>query len=1145
MLLQWCSLKPSGPSSLAAIRFSAPSRLHSIRILPTGAKPFSQSPETVAQTVPDAFFLEIYFNAHPIHPADAKQKQKPPNALVPTMIAHAGGDVEYTVDMGVDFATRLMIVRGDFECVSMAIYGETVSDPPPPPISYTPTLLPVIEPRNIIPSLDPAKNSDPTAVAKQLLALIPQPPPLTLVIRLMFCLKPPNEDWDDPAFPHLYSDLDEDDMDIDLDSAFRCLSRPVADDIPCEPLERYAEKVADAIGPKDETQSYLVAGILCRAGSQNPEFAQTLLRSLDMEQIFDASNMDDITILNLLDAAANPDIAKHLDKEWFLEVLGSIQVDPRSDRDVIVSAQRLSSRLHEWKNFEDVLSNNTDNFAQAAQFMKDIASEEQSFGIWLDSVITHPDLMSKIQDTPAGTLLHPPLLLDSPLSTISHAEFIAFVKAFIGVASVLAVYAWSDSLPNDLCRKQTLSVLRFWQEIPGYREIVNYLLLLRQMSFRLECMTADNDPPTTCGIHAENIILNIASDPRSFLRHDFVKCILSLKQPLSLSYITEEQRVSMRRAAVLADDGLPAAVEELTGDDLHVIDLDRIRTLRVAILVIQQELQIDEDGDWTVLQSVWNENSQALVIHIIDILARISVELKRNSGISVLMCSSPELVLQLCEVSCDLIGLIIRLGPLSIATNRSIKLLTVAVADIFACTATENVSSSSSTVAQRTREACVDLLSSFISQKAETQVFIFRTLLEEGIHIDDQDPARHLLQLYALIDLLIPQPLLNGAGTNASRWVASVLPHVLPQLSAFFRALDVTSKVHLTDRLVNLDNGLIDIGEWLLLEELKHLLAVVRSLDSTMKDDHYTVVQHDAVVSLNFVADLMDSTSSTSSWAINAVCTTPELGQLLEAAMTSLLNTHLYSSHLSRVASSLAASPALSDSSLKCTVVATLLRSIQLQETKSTPDVTLTSALAVLLTIDEEHAEVDRLVWELGHALATITNPVDGISLDDRAATSIASALEWLAGIHHAEPIELPGISTDAWEELCDSLIRLTAPDRTSNLQVITAKFTPTSVIPALTLTIPDSLTLPVQTLKTLLQPPLAVPSTPKRKSPSQDVLGFVALSPPTALFRSPAVSGLTKTYTRNDFRELRQLPSARQNTSRLPSMHVDVGIMH
>ncbi|KAH7923670.1 hypothetical protein BV22DRAFT_1015011 [Leucogyrophana mollusca] len=1149
MLLQWCTLKPSGPSNLAAIRFSAPSRLQSIRILPTNARPFSQSPETTARTEPDAFFLDVYFSAHPIHPAtqaDAKQKQKAPNALIPTVIAHAGGDVEYVVDMGADFATRLMIVRGDFECVSMAIYGEIVAEAPLPPKSYTPEPLPAVEPRSIAPALDPANSSDPTFLAKQLLALISDAPSLVLVTRLMFCLKPPNDDWDLPEFPHLYSDLDEEELDIDLDSAFRCLSRPVADDMPCEPLQRFAEKVADAIGPKDETQSYLVAGILCRSASQHPEFAQALMRTLDMEQIFDASNMDDITILNLLDAAANADISRHLNNEWFLGLLNSIQANATGDSEVKVASRRLLSRIREWKNFQDVLANDASNYDEAAQFMKDIGSEEQSFGIWLESMITHSDLTSKLCDIPTGALPCPPPLLDLSSSAVSHADFISFVRAFIGVSSVLAVYAWSDSLPNDQCRKQTLAVLRLWQEIPGYREIVNHLLLLRQMTFRLECMTADNDPPTRSGIHAENIILNIANDPRSFLRHDFVKCILSLRQPLALAYITEDQRLSMRRAALLADDGLSAAIEELLGGDLHAIDLDQIRTLRVAVLIIQRELQADNAGDWTVLQAVWKEKSHGLIIHVIDILAQVSQELGKHFGLSIPPCSSQELVHQLFQLSGDLLGLIARLREVSIATNRSIKHLTIAVANIFVCTIAEIHSPSASGAASLTQWACVDLLSKFGSYETGTSAFIIRTLFEEALRPDDRDPARHLLQVYALVLLLIPQPSPDITNVDSSRWVSTVLPHVLPQLSAFFRALDVQSKLRLTNRLVSLDDGVIGIGEWLLFEELKHLSAVARSLDNTMRDDHYLLMQHEAAMTLNFFADMMDSSSPASNWCINAICVTPELGHLLSDSMTSLLNAYLYSRHQSRIAGSLISSSALSDLGLKHSLILTLLRSVQMQEAPSTPEATLTRALTALTTLGEGDLDFDRLMWEIGHALPTIANPPDSITcIDDHMVNAIASVLEWLIDRHPAESIELPGMSVDTWNELCSSIDDLISTTRRPSLKAAIVKFIPVPDIPTPTFLIPDSLSMPVQVLETLLQPPVPVPSTPKRKSPGQDVLGLVALSPPTALLRSPAVSGLTKTYVRNDFRELRQLPSARQNTSRLPSMHVDVGITH
>ena len=69
-----------------------------------------------------------------------------------------------------------------------------------------------------------------------------------------------------------------------------------------------------------------------------------------------------------------------------------------------------------------------------------------------------------------------------------------------------------------------------------------------------------------------------------------------------------------------------------------------------------------------------------------------------------------------------------------------------------------------------------------------------------------------------------------------------------------------------------------------------------------------------------------------------------------------------------------------------------------------------------------------------------------------------------------------------------------------------------------------------------VLQPPSTPPSQ------NAELLGImITVSPPNALLRSPEVKGLTKTYSNNDFRQLRQQSSTRQNTSRMPSRHVDV----
>jgi len=150
----------------------------------------------------------------------------------------------------VQYATRLMIVKGKFEALSMAIYGDIVSDPPPVQ-EYEPKPLPSVEPIHLSRAVDPSNSSDPTFLAKQLLSLIPDSPLLPLVVRLMFCMKPSNEDWEIPGFPYLHTDLDgEIEEDYDLQTLIQSIYRPVQDDTSSESLLKFAVRVASCIGPK-------------------------------------------------------------------------------------------------------------------------------------------------------------------------------------------------------------------------------------------------------------------------------------------------------------------------------------------------------------------------------------------------------------------------------------------------------------------------------------------------------------------------------------------------------------------------------------------------------------------------------------------------------------------------------------------------------------------------------------------------------------------------------------------------------------------------------------------------------------------------------------------------------------------------------
>ena len=56
----------------------------------------------------------MFFNAQAIIQSDSKEKQRAANALIPTIIAYAGGQVDFTVDMGTE-------VRGFYSRVKLPV----------------------------------------------------------------------------------------------------------------------------------------------------------------------------------------------------------------------------------------------------------------------------------------------------------------------------------------------------------------------------------------------------------------------------------------------------------------------------------------------------------------------------------------------------------------------------------------------------------------------------------------------------------------------------------------------------------------------------------------------------------------------------------------------------------------------------------------------------------------------------------------------------------------------------------------------------------------------------------------------------------------------------------------------------------------
>jgi hypothetical protein len=352
-------------------------------------------------------------------------------------------------------------------------------------------------------------------------------------------------------------------------------------------------------------------------------------------------------------------------------------------------------------------------------------------------------------------------------------------------------------------------------------------------------------------------------------------------------------------------------------------------------------------------------------------------------------------------------------------------------------------------------------------------------------------------------------------------------------------------------------------------------------------------------VGVQFVWLLAGSSSpSASSWFIKALVQTPTLEMHLVSFLTSLLDAHCTTTPLTslfKFFSQPSVFGNLNNDMLKTVVLLGMLRI-------ASGDVTSVSVVGdwvVGMMKDEAvkrvllgggsglsgHGEqdVDVLRLEVGRLCARCAERTDAISpqITEMVVGVLQSMIVRLLEITEGNTTTtqssglgklkvLRGVTQDAFGVMCNSFIGI-LPEKAQIIENIrsTFRFDENEDFIPIPIELPDQLVLSLSNISALLVQSRNIishahtrdrsaslsaftfsgngvgvgvggrgerPSTPKgTKTP--DILGTI-ISPPTALLRSPAATGLTKTYANNDFRSLRQVPSARLNTSRLPSMH-------
>lgn len=661
-------------------------------------------------------------------------------------------------------------------------------------------------------------------------------------------------------------------------------------------------------------------------------------------------------------------------------------------------------------------------------------------------------------------------------------------------------------------------------------------------------MVHGDETPTRAGMDAENIILNLAIEPQSFLSQDIIQCIFALRQPLSV--ITEEERLTLRKLADIADGGLACALEELAelpGADLS--DPRNLRILRCSLVVIDSIIRNSDDGEWKVLESSWGGRAQGIVIHLGEVYSALVQQIKRRFGLTLPSSTPHNIIDQTFRSVNETLTLFTRLASSYLPPTRVIREWTASTVDLFACTdAADAIFSRTdpvTAIARETRDTCIYSLKTLanldtsIGSRYVSEI-IFRMILVHGLRDGEIDPVYQLHQAFTLIDHLIPFPDLEILGHDeyTGLWIQRAIPNALTELRAFFTALDVESKVHLIKRLVNADDGAVGVGEWLVLESMKDFYHLVQNADEYPNE--INILSYQVMLHLRLLEDLLSPSSSVSNWLLELIQSSPEMLSLLSSCLDWFLQRRYTASCATDITYRIAAGLAeLDDAALITVIASTLLRTAQEIDISVTDLVSNLHPIPDLLKrLPEE--KLTQMRTEVG-AMAGALVPT--LMVDLQLATAVVRILE--VTIERSEvPVELPGLTGSQFSDLLENINPEIPPERVGLLQ---SRIAPSFQHPSDFINLsrlPSPLSYSFSEVHDIInqvsdaEPP---PGTPPPKPQAQDaVIGMANISPSTIL-RSPLVTGLTKTYLKNDFRQLRQSNQARQNTSRLPSMHVDV----
>ena len=566
------------------------------------------------------------------------------------------------------------------------------------------------------------------------------------------------------------------------------------------------------------------------------------------------------------------------------------------------------------------------------------------------------------------------------------------------------------------------------------------------------------------------------------------------------------------------------------------IDVAGAADLLVRLLRLIEEF-IRDEGEQSFLEEMWNYSSDATYAHgVVPALAdlfTLAVGCLHEQSHPATPCTiDSETMSHLYTACATAFRLLLVFCPVLPPLTRETRSMTEAIVKLrvlCSCSPTENRDS-----VERAEHASTTFFDAIVEERFGAGVtdMVLQTVLKQAAMPMGVDLELEFREAARTVEEFLIRAANMPAADDRARWAARIMAE-LPLFGQFLRRLTPHERTRWIGMLRSLDEKKFGLGEYFLVEEWKVTVAALDALCGRKPSSTTAALLHQQTA-LGFECALA-CVRGHQEWTM-ALFVSGNLAGRIGRAYSMLSE---YDLHISAAAELGRGLVKTNLKGLRVCGLGALLRMARAVGGRQTACLQeVASALKSIGTLLPE--DVEQLVRGIGLTVTAFARKKMELS-DSQDVEAVTQLLDWVTRQTRDSPIPtLSDTSFDALQALASGV----AGSFLNNLaalrdELLFSDDEPMEEGPLVVDTESFVMTLG-QVKETLNERVTKSPSTPIRKPGSHPALGLVTVSPPVT--RSPLLAAsLTKTYTRDEFRQLRNTSSARQNTSRPPSTHVDV----